>query len=73
MAASRAFISDGIMERFSIHIDMQKALGIRNNMADVKVVDYRMIGATGRLYLSGREADIRAAASAAEDALRARG
>jgi len=41
--------------------------------ADVKVVDYRMIGATGRLYLSGREADIRAAAWAAEDALRARG
>ena len=40
--------------------------------ADVKVVDYRMMGATGRLYLSGREADIRAAASAAEDALRAR-
>ena len=38
--------------------------------ADVKVVDYRMIGATGRLYLSGREADIRSAASAAEDALR---
>ena len=33
--------------------------------ADVKVVDYRMMGATGRLYLSGREADIRAAASAA--------
>jgi len=39
----------------------------------VKVVDYRMIGATGRLYLSGGESDIRAAAAAAEDALRARG
>jgi ethanolamine utilization microcompartment shell protein EutS len=38
--------------------------------ADVKVVDFRMIGATGRVYLSGSEADVRQAASAAEDALR---
>lgn len=38
--------------------------------ADVKVVDYRMMGATGRVYLSGTESDIRAAATAAEDALR---
>jgi len=37
--------------------------------ADVKVVDYRMIGATGRVYLSGREADVRSAAEAAEAAL----
>ena len=40
--------------------------------ADIKVVDYRMIGATGRVYLSGEEADIRAAALAAEQALEAR-
>ncbi|WP_436697991.1 BMC domain-containing protein [Nocardioides sp. BYT-33-1] len=38
--------------------------------ADIKVVDYRMIGATGRVYLSGKEADVRQAAEAAEDALR---
>lgn len=38
--------------------------------ADIKVVDFRMIGATGRVYLSGSEADIRQAAAAAEDALR---
>ena len=25
--------------------------------ADIKVVDYRMIGATGRVYLSGAEAE----------------
>jgi ethanolamine utilization microcompartment shell protein EutS len=37
--------------------------------AAVKVVDYRMIGATGRVYLTGREADVRAAAEAAEQAL----
>jgi ethanolamine utilization microcompartment shell protein EutS len=33
--------------------------------ADIKVVDYRMIGATGRVYLSGTEADVRTAAEAA--------
>ncbi|AIY44420.1 MULTISPECIES: BMC domain-containing protein [Mycolicibacterium] len=37
--------------------------------ADIKVVDFRMIGATGRVYLSGTEADIRTAAEAAQDAL----
>ena len=37
--------------------------------ADITVVDYRMIGATGRVYLTGREADVRAAAEAAEQSL----
>jgi len=41
--------------------------------ARIKLVDYRMIGATGRLYLSGTEADVRQAAGAAEEALLARG
>ena len=37
--------------------------------ADIKVVDYRMIGATGRVYLSGNESNVRAAADAAVAAL----
>jgi ethanolamine utilization microcompartment shell protein EutS len=37
--------------------------------AAIKVVDFRMIGATGRVYLSGTEADVRQAADAATDAL----
>ena len=37
--------------------------------ANIKIVDYRMIGATGRLYLSGTESEVRAAAVAAEQAL----
>lgn len=37
--------------------------------ANIKIVDYRMIGATGRLYLSGTESEVRAGASAAEQAL----
>ena len=38
--------------------------------ANIKVVDYRMIGATGRVYLSGSESDVRQAAEAAEASLR---
>jgi ethanolamine utilization microcompartment shell protein EutS len=37
--------------------------------AQIKVVDYRMIGATGRVYLTGSEADVRTAADAATAAL----
>ncbi len=37
--------------------------------ARIKVVDYRMIGATGRVYLTGVEADVRAAAEAGIAAL----
>ena len=37
--------------------------------ADIKVVDFRMIGATGRVYLAGTEADVRQAADAAREAL----
>ncbi len=38
--------------------------------ASVKVIDYRMVGATGRVYLTGVESDVRVAAEAAEQALR---
>jgi len=41
--------------------------------ANIKVIDYRMIGANGRLYLSGTEAEIRNARDAAEAELRAQG
>ena len=37
--------------------------------ANIKLVDYRIIGATGRLYLSGNESEVKAAAQAAEQAL----
>jgi hypothetical protein len=39
--------------------------------ARIKVVDYRMIGATGRVYLTGEESDVRAASDAAAAALEA--
>ena len=37
--------------------------------ADIKVIDYRMFGATGRVYLSGAESHVRMGASAALAAL----
>ena len=37
--------------------------------ADIRVIDYRMIGANGRVYLTGRESEVRAARDAAEAAL----
>jgi len=38
--------------------------------ANIKVIDYRMIGANGRVYLAGSEAEIPSARDAAETALR---
>lgn len=40
-------------------------------VANIKVVDFRMFGASGRVYLSGSESYVRAAAQAAEAALQA--
>ncbi|QDU36830.1 Tim44-like domain protein [Maioricimonas rarisocia] len=39
MLPARAFISDGIHERFSLQLDMQKAEGFRNLMENVQVRD----------------------------------
>jgi len=41
--------------------------------ADIKLIDMRMIGANGRLYLAGTEADVRQAKTIAEQALREAG
>ena len=41
--------------------------------ANIKVIDYRMIGANGRLYLAGDEAEIRNAREVSELALRSAG
>ncbi|MGC9368178.1 MAG: BMC domain-containing protein [Paracoccaceae bacterium] len=41
--------------------------------ANIKVIDYRMIGPNGRLYLAGDEAEVRNARNAAEAALREMG
>ena len=45
MAPARAFVSDGVMERFAIQIEMQKADGLRNEMSAVNVIDCRIVEA----------------------------
>ncbi|MGZ0173127.1 MAG: TIM44-like domain-containing protein [Planctomycetales bacterium] len=42
----RAFISDGVRERFELYIAMQKAENIRNRMKDVEVEDYQIVTVT---------------------------
>lgn len=39
MRPARAFISDGVMERFSIQLEMLKARGLRNDVSALKVGD----------------------------------
>ncbi len=45
MTSVRHFISDGIFERFSLQIEMQKASGLRNEMRNVTVKSCRLIDA----------------------------
>jgi len=43
LAPVRAFISDGVMERFSIQLEMQQADGLRNEVSAVNVLDARIV------------------------------
>ncbi len=45
-------------------LELQPASYAAEKAAQIKIVDYRMIGATGRVYLSGLEDDVRQAADA---------
>ena len=52
MARARAFISDGVHERFTRQISEYKARGVRNRMTDVKVLETEALG-----YLAGPHFD----------------
>lgn len=45
MLPVRHFISDGVFERFSLQIEMQKGSGLRNIMENVEVIGSRLIDA----------------------------
>jgi len=45
MTPVRHFISDGVFERFSLQIEMQKGSGIRNQMSDIHVLKAELIDA----------------------------
>jgi uncharacterized tellurite resistance protein B-like protein/predicted RNA-binding Zn-ribbon protein involved in translation (DUF1610 family) len=44
MAPVRHFISDGVFDRFSLQIEMQKGSGVRNEMREVRVLNSRLVG-----------------------------
>lgn len=44
MSPVRHFISDGVFDRFSLQIEMQKGSGIRNEMRDIRVLGSRLAG-----------------------------
>lgn len=44
LSSVRQFISDGINERFSLQIEMQKAEGYRNRMENITVLNSRVVG-----------------------------
>ncbi|MBI3564336.1 MAG: transporter [Elusimicrobia bacterium] len=52
MAKARAFVSDGVYERFARQIAEYKERGVRNRMSDVEVLKARALG-----YRSGRHYD----------------
>lgn len=42
----RPFVSNGIMNRFAIQIDMQKAEGYRNRLSDIEIISTDIMGVT---------------------------
>lgn len=46
LRSCRAFISDGVRERFELYIAMQKAENIRNRMKNVQVIDAEVVTIT---------------------------
>ena len=52
MSPARAFVSDGVFERFGRQIAEQKAVGYRNAMGDVRVLEAEVLG-----YSSGDRFD----------------
>jgi hypothetical protein len=58
----RAFISDGVRERFELYIAMQKAENIRNRMKDVEVDDSKVVSVTSDRHFDTIHVRIKASA-----------
>lgn len=63
MRAVRAFLSDGVFERFRIYLEMQKALGFRNAMEGVSVLASAVIQAESDPHFDTLHVRIDAAAT----------
>jgi len=58
----RAFISDGVLERFELYIAMQKAENIRNRMKEVEVDDSRIVACSSDQHFDTIHVRIKASA-----------
>lgn len=62
MKRVRHYVSDGILERFSLQIEMQKAEGYRNNMEDVKILSTEIVAVDSDQHFDSIHVEIRAQA-----------
>ncbi|MHB2025575.1 MAG: TIM44-like domain-containing protein [Elusimicrobiota bacterium] len=65
LSPARAFVSDGVMERFLIQIEMQKSLGERNAMSQVQIQSADIVEAESDPYFDALH--VRFAASAEDE------
>jgi predicted lipid-binding transport protein (Tim44 family)/uncharacterized tellurite resistance protein B-like protein len=56
------YVSDGILERFGLQIEMQKAEGYRNNMEDVKILSTEIVAVDSDQHFDSIHVEIRAQA-----------
>jgi ribosomal protein L24E len=45
MTPVKAYVSDGVLERFGLQLDMQRAMGYRNSMKEIRVLGVRIVSA----------------------------
>jgi len=62
LSTVKRFISDGVCERFSISIEMQKAEGLRNLMEDIRILDSKIVSITSDQHFDTIHVEIRAQA-----------
>ena len=62
MTPARAFLSDGVMERFSLQLDMMKAQELRNVMEDLRILDCRMLQVESDPHFDTAHVSVRASA-----------
>lgn len=62
MKTARAFISDGIFERFSLQLKIYKSSKIRNIMSDVEVLDTEIVSITSNKFFDSVDVKITASA-----------
>lgn len=69
MRPARSFISDGVMERFSIQLEMMKADGLRNELGAVNVLEASIIEAESDAHFDTLHVKLRANAVDSEISL----